>query len=175
MPYNYDKQIEIRDFRNGDWFWVEKSVWENSLLTSSDKVVYGTLAFFSNVKTQRAFPSFKRISEQSGVSQRQAVYSIKKLERLRYIEIVEKGGGKKNPNVYKLLKSKYAEFAPNKTVQKRKVNYAKIATETMQNSTSNNNNRTIINNKRKILLSPTVIKGKQELYKNLAWETSEVK
>lgn len=167
MPYNYDKPIEIRDFRNGDWFWVERSVWANSLLTSSDKVVYGTLAFFSNRRTQSAYPSFKIIAEHSAISRRQAINSIRKLEKLGYIS-TEKGDWKRKfANTYTLLKTKSAKFAP---VHKKRGTSAKNDANLVQNSTSNNKNITIINNNTDL---NKINDGKRRLYKKLGWELRE--
>ena len=45
-----DDPIIIRDFRNGDWFWINKQVWQDEQLQMSDKITYGTLAFFANQK-----------------------------------------------------------------------------------------------------------------------------
>lgn len=146
MPYNFDKPIEIRDARNGEWFWVEKSVWANTLLTSSDKVLYGTLAYFANGKTQEAYPSLKKLAHQSALSERQVALSIKKLEEHKYISIKRRSG---KPNYYTLLKTRYANFAE---VQNSSTTYAKNGVGGMQNSSTNNNyiNKNYINKKKEI-------------------------
>ena len=100
MPVNWEAPIEIRDGRNGNWFWVDKVVWQDKRLTSSDKVVYGTLAYFANNKNQQTFPSYTTVEEYSGVSNRQCYYSIKRLENFKYIQIKRKSG---KPNLYTLL------------------------------------------------------------------------
>jgi DNA-binding PadR family transcriptional regulator len=100
MAINWDAPIEIRDGRNGNWFWIDKEVWADGRLTSSDKVVYGTFAYFANQKNQTAFPSIKTLEKFSGVSKRQIYYSTKKLEEARYV-LVERVKGK--PNSYTLI------------------------------------------------------------------------
>lgn len=110
MIIDLDQPIEIRDARNGEWFWVEKSVWTNPALTSSDKVAYGTLAYFANSKTQESRPSLKKIGAFSGLSYRQTVRSMLKLALLKYLT-VSKGGGRGKINRYTLLKAKYAKLA----------------------------------------------------------------
>mgnify|MGYP001570764366 CR=1 FL=1 len=107
MPINWNAPIEIRDGRNGNWFWVDKIVWQDKKLSSSDKVVYGTLAYFANNRNQQAFPSYIKIEEYSGVSERQCYRCIKNLEKLKYIQIKRRAG---RPNLYTLLDTpaKYA-------------------------------------------------------------------
>ena len=100
MAINWDAPIEIRDGRNGNWFWVDKIVWEDRKLSASDKVVYGTLAYFSNNRTQEAFPSYTTLEKYSGVSERQCYRSIKNLEKFKYLQIKRKSG---KPNLYTLL------------------------------------------------------------------------
>ena len=100
MAINYDAPIDIRDGRNGNWFWVDKEVWQDARLNASDKVLYGTLAYFSNQKTQISFPSITTLQSQSGLSRRQTYYSIKKLEVFSYLAVERKRG---KPNLYTLL------------------------------------------------------------------------
>ena len=145
MAINWDAPIEIRDNRNGNWFWVDKIVWADKRLTSSDKVVYGTLAYFANNKSQAAFPSYTIIAEYSGVSERQCYYSIKRLQDLRYAHI-QRGGGRGKPNIYTLLENPAKSAGNKKTLQKQDENPAKSYKKTLQNSTSNNTNITRLNN-----------------------------
>ena len=101
MPINYDKPLIVRDSRNGSWFWVDKEVWQDKTLTASDKVVYGTLAYFANQKDQTAFPSITTLEEYSCISRRQIYISIKVLENRKYLVVVRNRG---KPNEYTLLK-----------------------------------------------------------------------
>jgi len=101
MPINYDKPLIVRDSRNGSWFWVDKEVWQDKTLTASDKVVYGTLAYFANQKDQTAFPSITTLEGHSCISRRQIYISIKVLENRKYLVVVRNRG---KPNEYTLLK-----------------------------------------------------------------------
>jgi hypothetical protein len=101
MAVNYSKPIIVRDSRNGSWFWIHTHVWKDKRLGKSDKLVYGTLSAYASTK-QTAFPSITTISEDASLSLRQAHYSLKKLEKLRYIGI-ERIRGK--ANTYTLLKT----------------------------------------------------------------------
>ena len=96
-----ETRIEIRDTRNGEWFWVNKTVWKDRKLNASDKVLYGTLAFFANNKTQECFPSFTKLGEFSDLSKSTIARSLQKLVKLHYLK-VEKTSGK--VNTYLLVK-----------------------------------------------------------------------
>ena len=101
MAINYSKPIEIRDSRNGSWFWIHTHVWRDSRLTQSAKVVYGTIASYSNTE-QTAFPSITRISKDSDISERHIYRCLLELQKLNYIKIEKKIG---KPNVYVLVKT----------------------------------------------------------------------
>mgnify|MGYP000061344156 CR=1 FL=1 len=145
MAINYKAPIDIRDNRNGNWFWVDKEVWADTRLTASDKVVYGSLAYFANNKSQTSFPSYTLLSKYSDVSERQCYRSIKKLEVLEYVS-VKRGGGRGKPNIYALLENpaKMAEIT--ETLTNKQKNPDKSSPKTLTNNTSNN---TYINNTNK--------------------------
>ncbi len=106
---NYDEPIIIRDFRNGSWFWISKMVWQDNNLSASDKVVYGTLAYFAN-QNQIAWPSVRQLAEFGDVSERQTSRSIKNLESKKYL-LVKRFGVKGKSNEYCLLKIKDATMS----------------------------------------------------------------
>jgi predicted transcriptional regulator len=93
--------MQIRDNRNGEWYWVNTAVLKCPHITHADKSVYSALATFSGC--QEIHPNFQTISERADVSERFVKQSIKKLEEVGYIEI-RRGGGRGNANVYFLLK-----------------------------------------------------------------------
>lgn len=142
--------IQIRDKRNGGWFWVERTVFTNSKLSLPDKAVYCVLASFANNEDQSSFPSYESISTISGVSKRQVVYSIRNLESLKYL-YVKRGNGRGNPNVYSLLDTKgalYAPFIKRERVQDKQLKGANSTRERVHHSTSNKTHITILNNNR---------------------------
>lgn len=141
MGVNYNKQIEIRDLRNGSWFWIQTHIWRDKNLTNSDKVVYGTIASYVD-NSQISFPSVTRIALDSGISVRQVYNSIKKLKKASYIDI-ESNRGK--PNVYKLLKTTPATIAPLQPLHTTPAKNdsstpAKYAIRTIKDITISNNN-----------------------------------
>ena len=150
MGINYRAPIEVRDFRNGEWFWSSKHVWQDKTITQSDKVVYGTLAFFAN-QQQEAFPSIETLAKFSCISERQIYRSIKKLEKKNYIQ-VNRHKIKGQPNEYFLLKTKGDKVAPKENRVTRRPNKGdKPDKIRVTNNTSNNNNT----NKKNITIDPT--------------------
>jgi len=101
MAINYDKPSEIRDFRNGSWFWIQTHVWRDKRLGKADKVTYGTLTSYANT-SQELYPSINRIADDSDLSPRQVYRCIKHLEKLGYL-VIERHHGRSN--IYKLAKT----------------------------------------------------------------------
>lgn len=101
MALNVNKPIEIRDFRNGSWFWIQTHVWRDTRLKGADRNCYGTIASYAN-QDQETFPSIIRIATDSGLSERQVYTSIKNLEKYGYLIIKRNRGGH---NVYTLAKT----------------------------------------------------------------------
>ena len=95
-----DKRIEIRDFRNGNWYWANKQVLEDRQLKKADKLVYSAIASFAN-EQQSAFPSISSIEKRATCGRPTVIQSIKALEKYKYIA-VERLPGKVNR--YTLLK-----------------------------------------------------------------------
>lgn len=120
--------MEIRDTRNGSWYWVNTAVNACPHITPADKSVYGALASLGGYK--KIHPSYKEIAKRSAASIRQCKMSIKKLVEMEYVG-VKIGGGKGNANVYDLLKvPKGCKIC---TVSKG----AKNVSQTVQNLSSN--------------------------------------
>src|SRR3990167_5983677 len=128
MPTEY---IEVRDTRNGSWYWVNTAINACSHITYADKCIYSSLATFSGCKEIR--PSFEEIAKRTASSVRQAKLSIKKLIEVELVDIT-KGGGRGKCNIYNLLKAaKGCKFC---TVPKG----CKKSIETVQNLSINRAN-----------------------------------
>ena len=93
--------MEIRDTRNGSWYWVNTAVNACPHITNADKVVYGALCTFAGCA--EIHPSYPEIAKRSALCERVCIRSVQKLIKVGYIS-VEKGGGKGNANVYNLIK-----------------------------------------------------------------------
>ena len=133
MPYNWDAPIEIRDARNGQWFWVHRHVWNDARLTASDKVLYGTFAYFANGKDQQAFPSITTLAKESQLSKMQVTRSQKKLEQFKYISIKRHTGKVNRYTLLKTLPVQKLDQSQNVTSNKY---YHRVVTN--QDGTSNN-------------------------------------
>lgn len=96
------EKIELRDLRNGDWYWIHKAILRNygKKLRASGITVYNALASFANSKTQTCFPTQKAIAEVIGLSRRMVMRKIKLLRELGLI----KAERRKGSNLYYLLK-----------------------------------------------------------------------
>ena len=94
--------MEIRDTRNGSWFWVNTAVNACPHISAHDKVVYNALCTFAGCEEIR--PTYDLIAQRAAVSVRTAKSSIETLQAVGYINIT--GHGKKGvSNVYTLLKA----------------------------------------------------------------------
>ena len=142
MPVNYKNPIQPRDVRNGDWFWINRQVWQDKKLSQSDKVVYGTIAFFANNATQESFPSIETLAQFSSISKRQTYRSIKSLEERGLIKI-QRHRVKGKPNEYLLLKVKGDKIAPKRKRVTR--SHKKGDTMSQNRVTNSTSNKSIIN------------------------------
>ena|SRR3990167_6908385 len=140
MPYSWDAPFEVRDIRNGEWYWVQKEVLSSKKINASDKLVYSALAYFSNNKTQECFPSYTQICKLVDLSRNTVIKAIRKLIKHKFISKKKKEG---RSNFYDLLKVTSAKFGlvPNGYTTSAKENH-----HPTQNKTSNNNYLTRINN-----------------------------
>lgn len=95
------EHIEIRDTRNGSWYWVNTAVNACPHITPIDKTVYSALCTFAGYT--EIHPSYEEISRRSSVSVRRCKESVKRLVEVGYITVIT-GGGKGIANIYTLLK-----------------------------------------------------------------------
>lgn len=151
MPYNWDAPIKIRDLRNGEWFWVHKYVWKDKKLKSSDKVVYGTLAYFANNQSQDCYPSLNTMVKFSGLSKPTVTASLRRLTECNYIKKKKDANFHKGKaNVYTLVKNfnqPSKEYA-----QPSKKDYLPLGKKTTPNNTyitrlNNNKGKALLKDK----------------------------
>ena len=96
------EKIEIRDLRNGGWYWVHKAVIREyaSKVGAIGIVVYNFLASLAD-RSQVCFPSQKYIAERLGYSRATVSKKIKLLEENRLIRVEKRS---RYHRVYHLLK-----------------------------------------------------------------------
>lgn len=111
MTDKIDKIIEIRDRRNGDWYWVHKAVLAHKKLRATDKLVYSALAYFANTYRQDSFPSYSTIVELTGLSKRGIQNSIRRLEANEIVRVVRRKGRYSKYILLKVTEAKYASVS----------------------------------------------------------------
>ena len=94
--------MEIRDTRNGDWYWVNNALLACESISITDKVVYSALATFAGYNEIR--PTFEIIADRCSVSVRAAKDSVSNLKESGFVNI-KNHGHKKVANVYELNKA----------------------------------------------------------------------
>ena len=73
--------FEIRDLRNGDWYWIHKAVINDytQKVGATGVIVYSFLASMTD-KDQRCFPSQRYIAEKLGYSRATVNKALKRLK-----------------------------------------------------------------------------------------------
>jgi hypothetical protein len=140
---DWNETFEIRDIRNGEWYWVQKEVLSSKKINASDKIVYSALAYYSNNKTQECFPSYAVICGLVNLHRNTVIKSIKALIKNDFISKKKKEG---RANYYELLKIRTS--TKNGLVPNEKGPYPKENHHPTQKRTSNNTYITRINNKK---------------------------
>jgi len=97
-----DREFEIRDLRNGDWYWIHKTVIQRymPLIGAVGVIVYSFLASLADTK-QTCYPSQKYIAKALGYSRSYINEILKLLEKNGLIRIEKQG---RYHCVYHLLK-----------------------------------------------------------------------
>lgn len=99
-----DKELVIRDTRNGDWLWLSKAavnhIQKEIKEPSSYIAVYVQLCFYANYNTHECYPSRSTISKKLNLSERYITTVLKGLEGIKLINVSREKGQK---NVYTLL------------------------------------------------------------------------
>jgi len=134
-----EQKLEIRDLRNGDWYWIHKAVIQEyaQKVGAVGIVVYSFLASLAD-SDQRCFPSQRYIAESLGYSRSYINEVLKVLERNGLIRIERKG----HHRVYYLLKVRcQLKRTQMSTIPNLNVNY----TDTNDNKLTRNinNNDTV--------------------------------
>lgn len=98
---NNNKKVEIRDLKNGDWYWIPKGVIQRApKVRATGIAVYNFLASLAN-RNQSCFPSQKYIAESLGYSRATISTTLKLLKENGLIRIEKRG---RYHCVYELLK-----------------------------------------------------------------------
>jgi hypothetical protein len=159
--------IKIRSLDNPGWYWIRKDLIEKGYgakIGPYGIAVYNVLAYYSDNKTQSAWPSFQTIADKSGMSRRKAIEVINQLEKLGLIYIERRGDKRKTNKIWLLAPDQWtgaqdalvepasAQGAPDKCTG---------CTSTSAQGAPEQDSTTILNNKTDADVA--VVGGKNEL------------
>ena len=170
MAINWDKVFEIRDDRNGGWYWVQKEVLSSDKLLPSDKLVYSGLAYFANNKTQQAYPTVRTIANLLKIAKSTVQLSIKKLVAYKLVGIEKVKTKHGRSNTYVLLKVSISGIVVPIVGTSQKVvpiddglvpNYDEVVPIDRSYPRTNNTNEQELNNNRVLTLNERQIKVQQ--------------
>ncbi len=169
-------QIQIRDLRNGDWYWIHKQIIQEHApkIKAVGVLVYSFLACLVD-KSQACFPSQKYMAEKLGYSRATISETIRVLESSGLIKIERRS---RYHLVYSLLKVRcQREFTPETRCKAEETQMSNRGNSDVNYGDTNDNTLTRIyntdNNDR--IKTGTVLKkfrpkSKEEL---LAWDIAQ--
>jgi len=130
------QRFEIRDLRNGDWYWIHKAVIGDytQKVGAVGIIVYSFLASLAD-SNQSCFPSQKYIAQRLGYSRATINRALKRLERSGLIEVERRG---RYHRIYRLLRVRCSSSGV--TTMKLRGNTSE--TQMSHQSYTNNNKRT---------------------------------
>ena len=150
--------FEIRDLRNGDWYWIHKAVINDytSKVGATGIIVYSFLASLTD-HNQRCFPSQKYIADKLGYSRATVNRALQRLEKNKLI-MVEKRS--RYHCVYHLLK---VRCNTDETQMSHRRNSGVIYFDTNDNNITRNINNIDIKDKSNKSLREFIPKTREEL------------
>ncbi|MBI5847238.1 MAG: helix-turn-helix domain-containing protein [Nitrospirae bacterium] len=100
---------EVRDMREGNWWWCENDLIDREDLAGPDKLTYCALCRFA--KGGKCFPSRKTLAKKVGVSLRKIIYVLQNLQAKGIIGIEPRTGaaGDRESNLYLIYSAKKPE------------------------------------------------------------------
>lgn len=137
-------KLEIRDLRDGDWYWVPKAVIRKYVprVGATGIVVYDFLASLVDGE-QKCFPSQKYIADSVGYSRATVNKSLKKLERARLVKVIRSTGER---STYYLLKV---------GCKAEEIHVSNRGNQPVKHGNTNNNKLTINNNNTTVVAEQT--------------------
>ena len=154
---------QVRDLRNGDWYWTNKQILQNKDINSSDKLTYQALAYFASNTQQKCFPSIPTLEELTGLTRPTIIKSIRRLEGIKVIEVEREQG---RVSVYYLLKINQLKLFTGKNKTRHQL---KKDTTPVKISPSNNTKEQDLYNKK---LDINKLKRLNEMKKGILKKTS---
>lgn len=104
-----ETKIEVRDLRQSDWVWIEKTILFSEYVSAADYKVYSGLASYADNREQNAWPSIRTLCDRLHLSRATVFRSLDNLKDLSILSVENRPG---LSNVYSLLK--VTELKPTK-------------------------------------------------------------
>lgn len=162
--YDPDAQIEVRDMRNGDWYWIHKSIINDygEIIKAGGIAIYNILALHVNSRNQKCYPGIRRMAMILGCGHQAVIRKIKQMEDLKLIKVERQTGHKSIYTLLKISVSTQKHLKKAGLPEKR----GRVTTETLPGSPQkrNNNKKQELNNKKDSLFP--FKKSKQEIKSN---------
>lgn len=141
---NMEDNFQVRDLRNGDWYYVHKIVYEKygQRIGAIGLAIYNALCYYANTFSGKCYPSENTLSQKLNISSVCIRFYLKKLQAQKLIKIIS---GKKSGkvNLYYILKVKNKVKGSKQVTTPRK----QVIRGSKQVTTNKNKITRIINNK----------------------------
>jgi len=98
------ESITIRDQRNGDWYWIHKTVYEQyaAKIGIIGLGLYNAFCYYANHNSQVAFPSLVKLEKDLGISRPTILKHVKVLEDNGLVRVTRRRGRNNVNEVYLL-------------------------------------------------------------------------
>ena len=138
MAIDYNAPIEIRDQRNGEWYWIHKDVIERygAKIGVIGLALYNAYCLFVNNKSGLAYPSVTKIAKMLNVS-RMTIFKYNEVLAQNGLIKIKSGGGRKKVNEVYLLKIKVNDVTKTVNVVTETVNDVDTEQELLTRITNN--------------------------------------
>ena len=115
--------MKIRDLRNGDWYWIQKTVYKNyaSKIGAIGLALYNSYCHYANNNTAIAYPSIKTLTIDLKIS-RQTIFKYNEILVKHGLVEIKSGGGREKVNEVYLLKIKVNDVTEKVNLATEKVN-----------------------------------------------------
>ena len=144
------KMIEVRDLRNGDWYWIHKAIYANytKKIGAIGLALYNAYCHYANKDSGASYPSVETLRNDLGVS-RQTIFKYNEILEKNKLIRIKSGKGRKKVNEVYLLKIKV-------NVVNKKVN---LATEKVNEVDTEQELRTRITNNKGLETLKSVVES----------------
>lgn len=88
--------MKSQEFMGPEFIQIPWQIYSNNELSGTDKMVYGLIYWYRNLKLEKCIASNSTFSELLGVTERAVSESISKLSSKEFVQVIYKDSGKRN-------------------------------------------------------------------------------